>query len=83
MSHSTETSKNKSQGNGQADTNPNSTVPSNGSDALSHVEGPEDLQVLASEVRGSVERYCRQRPLAAGLGIFLAGIYVGWRVKPW
>ncbi|GAB5406788.1 MAG: hypothetical protein Aurels2KO_50190 [Aureliella sp.] len=81
MSHSTQKSTNRSQSNGHA--NQQSTVQSHDSDGLSHDEGPEDLQVLASEVKGSVERYCRQRPLAAGLGIFLAGIYVGWRVKPW
>lgn len=46
-------------------------------------ETPEDLQVLVDEVSGSVSRYCRKRPFAASLAVFLAGVYVGWRVKPW
>ena len=46
-------------------------------------EQREDFQVLMEDVGSSVAQYCRKRPLIAALTVFVAGFYVGWKVKPW
>ena len=46
-------------------------------------EQREDFQELLDDVGTSVANYCRKRPLVAGLSVFLAGFYVGWKIKPW
>lgn len=43
----------------------------------------EDLAVLAGEVRDSFGHYLKKRPLVASSLVFLAGFYIGWKVKPW
>lgn len=43
----------------------------------------EDFEVLLGEVRDSFSHYLRKRPMIASSLVFLAGFYVGWKVKPW
>jgi len=43
----------------------------------------EDLEVLVGEVRDSFAHYLRKRPVIASSLVFLAGFYVGWKIKPW
>ncbi len=43
----------------------------------------EDFQELVDDVGASVANYCRKRPLVAALSVFVAGFYVGWKIKPW
>jgi hypothetical protein len=43
----------------------------------------EDIEVLLGEVRDSFAHYCRKRPMIASSLVFLAGFYVGWKIKPW
>jgi len=43
----------------------------------------EDFDVLVGEVRDSFAHYLRKRPVIATSLVFLAGFYVGWKIKPW
>lgn len=43
----------------------------------------EDLETLVGEVRDSFAHYLRKRPVVASSLVFLAGFYVGWKIKPW
>ncbi len=43
----------------------------------------EDFEVLLGEVRDSFSHYLRKRPVIASSLVFLAGFYVGWKIKPW
>ena len=43
----------------------------------------EDLEVLLGEVRDSFGHYLGKRPVIASTIVFLAGFYVGWKIKPW
>ncbi len=43
----------------------------------------EDFEVLLGEVRDSFSHYLRKRPMIASCLVFVAGFYVGWKVKPW
>ena len=43
----------------------------------------EDFEVLVGEVRDSCAHYLRKRPVIATSLVFLAGFYVGWKIKPW
>ena len=43
----------------------------------------EDFAVLLGEVRDSCSHYLRKRPMIASSLVFLAGFYVGWKIKPW
>ena len=43
----------------------------------------EDFQTLMEDVGTSIHTYCKQRPQMAGLMIFVVGLYVGWKIKPW
>lgn len=43
----------------------------------------EDFEVLVGEVRDSLSQYLRKRPMIASGLVFLAGFYVGWKIKPW
>ena len=43
----------------------------------------EDFEVLMGEVRDSFSHYLRKRPVIASSLVFLAGFYVGWKIKPW
>ena len=43
----------------------------------------EDFEVLVGEVRDSFAHYLGKRPIIASTIVFLAGFYVGWKVKPW
>ena len=43
----------------------------------------EDFEVLVGEVRDSFSHYLRKRPMIASSLVFLAGFYVGWKIKPW
>ena len=43
----------------------------------------EDFEVLVGEVRDSLGQYLRKRPMIASSIVFLAGFYVGWKIKPW
>lgn len=43
----------------------------------------EDFQELVEDVRDSFSRYLRKRPLVATGMVFLAGFYLGWKIKPW
>lgn len=43
----------------------------------------EDFEVLVGELRDSLGVYLRKRPLVSSGLVFLAGFYVGWKIKPW
>ncbi len=43
----------------------------------------EDFEVLVGDLRDSVGEYLRKRPLVSSGLVFLAGFYVGWKIKPW
>ncbi len=43
----------------------------------------EDFEVLVGEIRDSFGHYLGKRPMLASTLVFLAGFYVGWRIKPW
>ena len=43
----------------------------------------EDFEVLVGDLRDSLGEYLRKRPLVASGLVFLAGFYVGWKIKPW
>ena len=46
-------------------------------------DSPQDFPQLVEEVRDSLSRYLHRRPLIATSFVFLAGFYLGWKVKPW
>ena len=43
----------------------------------------EDFEVLVGDMRDSLGVYLKKRPLVASGLVFLAGFYVGWKIKPW
>lgn len=43
----------------------------------------EDFEVLVGDLRDSLGEYLRKRPLVSSGLVFLAGFYVGWKIKPW
>ncbi len=43
----------------------------------------EDFEILVGELRDSLGHYLRKRPVIASSLVFLAGFYVGWKIKPW
>ncbi len=43
----------------------------------------EDFEVLVGDLRDSLGEYLTKRPLVASGLVFLAGFYVGWKIKPW
>ena len=43
----------------------------------------EDFEVLVGDVRDSLGEYFRKRPLVSSGLVFLAGFYVGSKIKPW
>ena len=43
----------------------------------------EDFEVLVGDMRDSLGEYLKKRPLVASALVFLAGFYVGWKIKPW
>lgn len=43
----------------------------------------EDFEVLVGELRNSLGEYLKKRPLVSSGLVFMAGFYVGWKIKPW
>lgn len=43
----------------------------------------EDFEVLVVDLRDSLGSYLKKRPLVASGLVFLAGFYIGWKIKPW
>lgn len=43
----------------------------------------EDFEVLVGDLRDSFGEYLKKRPLVTSGLVFLAGFYVGWKIKPW
>lgn len=43
----------------------------------------QDFQILVGEVGTALTKYCRKRPLVTTSLVFLAGLYTGWKIKPW
>ena len=43
----------------------------------------EDFEVLVGELRNSLGAYLEKRPLVSSGLVFMAGFYVGWKMKPW
>ena len=43
----------------------------------------EDFEVLVGDMRDSLGEYLKKRPLVSSGLVFLAGFYVGWKIKPW
>lgn len=43
----------------------------------------EDFEVLVVDLRDSIGEYLKKRPLVSSGLVFLAGFYVGWKIKPW
>ena len=46
-------------------------------------EQREDFQKLLDEVGDAVVHYCRRRPGVAAMTVFAAGVFFGWKIKPW
>ena len=42
-----------------------------------------DLREVTDSIFNAVENYSRKHPTVVTVAIFMAGFYVGWRVKPW
>jgi hypothetical protein len=42
-----------------------------------------DLQELVDEVTKSIRNYAEKRPVVVTSLVFLAGFYLGWKIKPW
>jgi hypothetical protein len=42
-----------------------------------------DFQQLMESVCGSVKDYSDKHPAVLATTIFLAGFYLGWKIKPW
>ncbi len=42
-----------------------------------------DLREVTDSIFNAVENYSRKNPTVVTVAIFMAGFYVGWRVKPW
>lgn len=47
------------------------------------VEQQEDFGQLMKRVGESICDYSRRQPSTAALAVFVVGIFVGWKVKPW
>ena len=43
----------------------------------------EDFEMMVGEVRDSLSQYLQKRPMIASGIVFLAGFYIGWKIKPW
>jgi len=43
----------------------------------------EDFEVLVGDLRDSLGDYLKKRPMVASGLVFLAGFYIGWKIKPW
>lgn len=56
----------------------NSAVPSG-----QYQDPPVTLEETVREVADALGRYARQHPEVGGGLIFLLGVYVGWKIKPW
>lgn len=42
-----------------------------------------DLREVTDSIFNAVENYSRKNPTVVTVAIFMAGFYVGWKVKPW
>ncbi len=42
-----------------------------------------DFEVMVGSITDSVKDYGTKHPIVVASTIFLAGFYLGWKVKPW
>lgn len=53
------------------------------SDSHSNSEESGDFEVMVGSIGDSIKEYGGKHPAVVGFSIFLAGFYLGWKIKPW
>ncbi|AMV33205.1 hypothetical protein VN12_13850 [Pirellula sp. SH-Sr6A] len=49
----------------------------------SNNEESGDFEAMVGSIGDSIKEYGGKHPAVVGFSIFLAGFYLGWKIKPW
>lgn len=64
-------------------TNSRPNAPRSDSNSNSKSEESGDFEVMVGSIGDSIKEYGGKHPAVVGFSIFLAGFYLGWKIKPW
>lgn len=53
------------------------------SDSRSHSQESGDFELMVESIGDSIKEYGGKHPAVVACTIFLAGFYLGWKIKPW